>query len=169
LTRPAALVLALALAGCSTDAAAPEPPNLRAGVEALIVFARDPGDATWSELQLAEHVALGLGEMVRASKPADELRDPAAWTLNVDLFRGRAGTASALELIRGEAGRLSVTRGPHRHCAAPPVPPPAEAAGLTRFAIQPRDADGCLDWWTVDAFLDDEGRIRVVTLDLWEP
>jgi hypothetical protein len=72
-------------------------------------------------------------------------------------------------LIASEDGPLRLSSVPHPHCAAAPVPPPEEAAGLTRLWAQPRNPDGCLDWWTVDVFVDGAGRIRVVTLDLWEP
>lgn len=162
------LVLALTLAGCEVGADEKPPPD-RGAVAALVAFARAPSEATWRAVPLAPTVVLGLGDSVRARRAAEELRDPGAWTLNVDLFRGRAGTVSALELIRGEGGRLRTVVGPHDHCAAGPVPPPPEAAGLTRLSVQPREPDGCLDWWTVDVFLDADGAIRVVTLDLWEP
>jgi hypothetical protein len=169
-SRLLALALALALAGCDLGAGEPEPARPdRSAIDALVAFARDPGDATWRALPLASEVALGLGDTVRARRSASALRDPDGWVLNVDLFRARAGTASALELIDSEDGELRVLAGPHRHCAAAPVPPPPEAAGLSRIAVQPREPDGCLDWWTVDVFLDGEGKITVVTLDLWEP
>jgi hypothetical protein len=164
-----ALLLGVTLAGCGGGRddrpAQPEPQPL----DALIAFARAPSEATWTDVPLARTAALGLGDTVRARRSARELRDPAAWTLNVDLFRGRAGTASALELIASEDGPLRRGSGPHPHCAAGPVLPPHEAAELTRVWVQPREPDGCLDWWTVDLFLDDDGRIEVVTLDLWEP
>ena len=151
-------------AGCDGNDQETEP-----ALEALIAFARDPSDANWDELPLAASVGLGLGDTVRARRTAVELRRPAAWTLSVDGFRGRAGTASALELIAAEDGPLSTTSGPHPHCASPPVPAPPSLGELRRVAVQPGDADGCLDWWTVDAFVDARGRIVAVTLDLWEP
>jgi hypothetical protein len=36
-------------------------------------------------------------------------------------------------------------------------------------SITPADHASCLDWWAVDLFLDDSGRILGVNLDLWEP
>ena len=139
-------------------------------MDALIAFARAPSDTTWRDVPFAASVGLGLGPTLEATRSADELREPGAWTLAVDLFRARAGFASALELIASEDGRLQVLHGPHSHCASPaPVPAPPQVSGLRRVAVQPRDADGCLDWWTVDAFVDGKGRIRAVTLDLWEP
>ena len=114
-------------------------------------------------------VELGLGERLRGRRSRDALRNPAAWELSVDGFRARAGTASALELIASERGSLRVTEGPHPHCASEPMPPPPYVAGLTRIAVQPRDPESCLTWWTVDAFVSGDGKIRAVTFDVWEP
>ena len=163
------LGLALALAGCDVAADEPDAEPGRSAVDALVVFAQAPSDANLRALPLAPTVALGLADSIRARKPAEQLRDPDAWVLNVDGFRARAGTASALELIDGEDSPLQVLSGEHPHCSSPPVAPPPESSGLTRKAVQPRDPDSCLDWWTVDVFLDDAGMIRVVTFDLWEP
>ena len=165
--RRAALALvfvASVAAGCGGGGQETEP-----ALEALIAFARDPSEANWDRLPLAASVGLGLGGTVHARRSAVELRRPDAWTLSVDGFRGRAGTASALELIAAEDGPLRTTSGPHPHCASPPVSAPPFLAEFRRVAVQPADADGCLDWWTVDAFVDATGRIRAVTLDLWEP
>lgn len=41
--------------------------------------------------------------------------------------------------------------------------------GLRHLSIQPSDAASCLEWWTVNLFLNGGGLIAGVTLDLWEP
>jgi hypothetical protein len=138
-------------------------------MEGLIAFARSPGDTTWTAAPFAASVDLGLGDTLYSRRSARELREPAAWRLALELFRGRVGTYSALDLIAMEQGSLRVTHGPHRHCASPPVPPPPHVSTLERVVVQPRDPDGCLDWWTVDAFVDGDGKIRAITFDLWEP
>ena len=173
--RKAALVaLTVALAGCAGEESVeratrtPIDPQ-RAAMEAPIAFARAPSDGTWTAVPLAATVGLGLGDSLRRQRSAEDLRNPGAWLLNVDLFRGRAGTASALDLIAAEQGPLRITKGPHPHCASGPVPPPEEVADLDRVIVQPRAPDGCLDWWTVDAFVNADGEIEAVTLDLWEP
>ena len=158
-------LVALVLAGCSGD----DEPAGEEAIEALIAFAREPSEETWSDVPLASHVDLRRGEEVRARRSAEALRDPDAWTLSIHLFRARAGATSALELIAREEGELRTSFGPHRHCVSPPVPPPPQAAGLERVSVQPRAIESCLQWWTVDAFLDGDGRIRAVTLDLYEP
>ncbi|MBA2384277.1 MAG: hypothetical protein H0V68_06395 [Actinobacteria bacterium] len=138
-------------------------------MEALIAFARTQRDAAWADVPLAATVDLGLADTFYVRREARELREPGAWAVAVEPFRGRAGTYSALDLIAQEDGPLQVTHGPHPHCASPPVPAPAQMSPHRRVAVQPSDADGCLDWWTVDAFVDRRGKIRAVTLDLWEP
>jgi hypothetical protein len=172
LSRSAAYVLlAVLLAGCTwNEAETPSQTDTnQAAMEALIAFARAPSNSTWTAVPLADSVGLGLGGTLRARRSARDLREPETWLLSLDLFRARAGTSSALQLIASEEGQVRVTHGPHRHCAAPPIPPPPQVADLERVVVQPREPDGCLDWWTVDAFVDDDGKIRAVTLDLWEP
>jgi hypothetical protein len=36
-------------------------------------------------------------------------------------------------------------------------------------SVQPAAWSTCIIWWTVDAFVDANGEIAAVTLDLWEP
>ena len=163
------LVAVVVLAGCTGGGDDELPGPQSRPLASLVDFAREPTDSTWRKVPFADEVALGLGDSVRERRSPRELRDPTAWSLNIDLFRGYAGAGSALELIAKEDGPLRRGFGPHRHCAAAPVPPPPEATGLTRLWVQPREPDGCLDWWTVDVFVDGDGQIRVVTLDLWEP
>lgn len=125
-----------------------------------------------------EGVWLGLADRLLVRRSPEELADPQAWILDDEGFRGEGeqgfrgyvGPFSALDLL-SEAERVTVSIGPHRHCASPPVPPPEEMADLRRVSVQPRfeEAYSCLDWWTVDLFVTADGEIAAVTLDLWEP
>ena len=167
-------MLSVIVAGCAGDESVertiPTPVDpQRAAFNALIAFARAPSDGRWDAVPFAANVDLGFGDSLRTQRSAQELRNPGAWLFNLDLFRARAGITSALELISAEQGRLRVTEGPHPHCVSPPVPPPEEVAHLDRVAVQPRDTHSCLGWWTVDAFVNDAGKIEAVTFDLWEP
>lgn len=137
--------------------------------DSLIEFARSPNEKTWEAVPFAETVQLGLAGDLVVERSAEELRDPASWRLAVSLFRGRSATVSALELIATEQGMLRQSEGRHRHCVSPPVPPPASVARHRRIWVQPAAPDGCLDWWTVDAFVNEDGQIEAVTLDLFEP
>jgi hypothetical protein len=40
---------------------------------------------------------------------------------------------------------------------------------MRRLSIQPAGISSCLEWYAIDVFLDDDGRIGGVMLDLWEP
>jgi hypothetical protein len=163
---------ALRLADGDTEAGTSPPEASErdaAALRALVDFARSPSDSTWSALPLADRVELGLGsELARHASPG-QLRDPRAWTLDAQLFRGAAGPFSALDLLARGSGRLEYAVGPHPHCASPPRPPPAAVAALRRLSAQPRDRSSCLQWWTVDVFVTASGAIRAVTLDVWEP
>jgi len=71
-----------------------------------------------------------------------------------------------------QAGDLvATTVGPHTRCASPfPIPAPPELARFTRISLQPPEGiDSCLQWSAVDLFVDDDGVVHGVSLDLWEP
>ena len=161
------VLVAAVASGCRDEGEPRSSP--RTPIAALIAFARTPSDQSWKNLPLAQTVQLGLADDLVLERSAKQLRDPANWRLAPPLFRGRSATFSALELIAGGRGRLRKSEGRHRHCAAPAVPPPPSVARLRRIWVQPAAPDGCLEWWTVDAFVNADGRIEAVTLDLWEP
>jgi hypothetical protein len=100
------------------------------------------------------------------------MTDPQAWQLNAPdgNFRGYVGPFSALKLLIDDPDPR-VTVGPHEHCAAPPAPVPTELASAKQLSFTPvyENIHSCLEWWSVDLFVDSSGRIVAVTLDLWEP
>ena len=120
-------------------------------------------------IPFADLVRLGVGGELTEVRARAELADPAAWLVDVEGFRARVGPFSALELAaNAEATVVSV--GEHPHCAGPPVPPPPDVASHARVSVQPDvTGESCLQWWTVDLFVDASGQIEAVTLDLWEP
>lgn len=142
-------------------------------VAALLRFAEAPGPATAAAIPFADEVAIGLGPNVRRERASEDLADADAWAIEIatdggEHFRGVAGLLSPLPLLAG-AEDATVTVGDHPHCASPPVPPPEELAALRRVSIQPARWESCLQWWTVDLFITDDGRIAGITHDLWEP
>lgn len=154
-------------------------------IQDLVAFAVAPGPVTLRGVPLAPtDVRLGLGPTLIASLDLAGAADPTAWQLTMDPYsRAYTGTFSALETIRRHVegtvadtgpvrrpGALRVSVGEHPHCAAPPMPAPEGLAGMRRVSVQPdnRSITSCLDWFTVDLFLDG-ALIVAVTLDLWEP
>jgi hypothetical protein len=135
----------------------------------LVAFAREPSDETWASVPFADRVQLGLGDRLLKTRSAQALRDPAAWMLDVKLFRAGVGPFSSLEVLARNEGSLEYREGSYRRCASPSRPPPRPVSGLRRLSIQPREWVSCLQWFAVDVFVDESGDIRAVTLDLWEP
>lgn len=138
-------------------------------LDALVDFASDPSDETWSELQLADRVQLGLGDRLLERRSAASLRDSRTWELDNrgEPFRAGVGPFSALDVLEDE-GALEYGEGSYMRCASPPSRPPAEVAGLRRLSIRPRRWESCPQWFAVDVFVT-EDEIAAVTLDLWEP
>lgn len=140
----------------------------RALFDALVRFARSGDAADLHPVTFADEVALGLGlEPVVTRTPA-ELADPEKWLLDRRVFRDFVGPFSALEQLRRDV-EVAMTVGPHPHCAAPPMPPPAGLDDHRRLSIQPVAPSSCLQWWTVDLFLDADGRVEAITVDFFGP
>ncbi|MBA2615454.1 MAG: hypothetical protein H0U90_06700 [Actinobacteria bacterium] len=156
-----------------TTSRAPEPttPRDRAILRRLAELARRPSARTASAVPFAGRVHLGLGSHLLLERARAELSDPQAWLLRPPGgdFRAGVGPFSALELLGQSRGPLAFSLGPHRHCVSPPVPPPPRVASLRRVSVQPRRLESCLQWFTVDVFLTQRGRIAAVTQDLFEP
>lgn len=139
--------------------------------EAFVRFAHSPGASTLADLGPAPSgIRLGLASRLLTTLTVTSAADPASWRLDPgDYFRGSTGGFSALDLLKKAKGPLKFGIGPHAHCAGPPVPAPPIVAGLRDLSIQPNRMASCLDWFTVDLFVDAQHRLVAVTLDLWEP
>lgn len=155
-------------------------------VEGFVAFSLGSTDAAVSQLHLSPAgVHLGLGDEVLAYLPVATAADPAAWVIDEDVFRAYVGPFSALDVLsRGvtdtqgdddslatQKGELVVTVGEHPHCVSPAVPPPPAVEGMRRVSVQPAEGamGSCIDWFTVDFFVHDDGAVAAITLDLWEP
>lgn len=148
---------------------------------ALVALATTPDPETLAAVRFAPEVALGLGRRLETARPRDRLARSAGWSIDARSFRAHAGPFNALELVAAQAtdpplgparglAAFAVTIGTHPRCAGPPVPAPRGLEDLRRVSLQPATGtiDGCLEWFTVDLFVDHDG-IVAVTLDLWEP
>ncbi len=154
--------------GPPEESAVPSSPDETAIMDTLVTFAQDPSAESYAGIPFADEVALGLGPDIVRTVPAADLANPAAWVMDIDLFRARSGTTSIFNLFDADRPRRTVT-GEHLHCASPPVAAPTGLEGLIRISTQPLDATSCLEWFTVDLFVNADGEIEAVTLDLYEP
>ena len=133
---------------------------------ALVAFARALDGATVANIGFAEEVTLGLGDRLTYTVVADTLEDPDGWLLNVDEYDGYVGPFSALNLLRAP---FEVTVGPHARCVAPPTAAPEGMATYRQLSIQTTGATSCLEWWAVDLYLNPNGEIAALVLDLYGP
>ena len=153
-------------------------------IERLVVFALDPADASAQTLGLAQAgVRLGLADRLLVDLQVASAADPAAWEIDDPLFRAHTGPFSAPAMLAARiegtdrrpplpaGGALTVTVGEHPHCTSGPVPAPLGLESLRQVSVQPTDESmaSCLDWFTVDLFVADDGAVVAVTLDVWEP
>ena len=139
--------------------------------DAFVEFARTPSTDSFAALPMASVVSLGLGaDIDLPSVPAQSLVNPANWIIDRTTFRAYEGPFSALDLLSRVSVFNSLTDD-HPHCASPPVPAPDGFEDHGRIAIQPARTtiDSCLQWFTIDLFVDDSGQVEAITLDLWEP
>ncbi len=132
----------------------------------LVGFAA--GGSLDSEL-FAPRVLFGLGPVLTVPRLGSDLTDPDVWTLPAEQYAGYVGPFSALDSMAGSKG-YEVTVGPHTHCAGAARPAPTELAGSRRISIRPSEVGMCpMEWWAVDLFVDADGLVVGVVLDLYEP
>ncbi len=123
------------------------------------------GDGS-EQIPFAGRVDLGLGDRIYRTVTSDELTEAEAWVIDEEEFRAYSGPFSALGL---DAQRYVTTVGAHPRCAGPPVPAPDGLTDLRRVSMQNAEATSCLEWWTIDFFVDQNGEVVAVTLDLYGP
>jgi len=128
-------------------------------------FAR--GDIDAGEVAFAATVAISLGTDHTAT--VSDADDPDAWVIGAEEWNGYAGPFDVLGPLRREGGITITAVGPQPHCAGPPLETPESFTTMRRLSIQPAGISSCLEWYAIDVFLDDDGRIGGVMLDLWEP
>ena len=137
-------------------------------VALLVAYARARDGRTFAALPLAADVGLELDDQIPLPVPATRLSRPEAWVIDVNVFNGRVGPFSALDLLARDTP-TSLTVGPHSRCASPMTPTPAALAEYRRISVQPSGIDTCVLWWAVDVYVSRDGKITTVALDLWNP
>lgn len=135
---------------------------------AFVDFANG-GEGAFDDLRFADEVLLALGSEVYARRdPAVLFRRP-TWTVNAPYFEDYSGP---FNLLDGVPSPSEIVVGPHRRCAGPlSIPAPTELARHRRVAILPAEGsiESCMAWASVDVFVDAQGRIHGVALDLFGP
>lgn len=115
-------------------------------------------------------VDVWLGQGLATRIDSDALDDPASWTVPLDGAFGRDGDVSALDLLAG-ASTLQAVNQDHASCAGAIASRPPGLESDTRLAwvsvLEP--GQSCLDWFSVDLYLDDRGVVTAVQVYLWEP
>ncbi|MDX1449982.1 MAG: hypothetical protein R3246_13065, partial [Acidimicrobiia bacterium] len=112
------------------------------------------------DLPFAEQVTISLGTDHEATLSDD-------WTIDVEEWNGYAGPFDVLGPLRSEPGITFPAVGPVTHCAGPLLDVPWESA--RQLTIRPAGISSCLEWYAVSVFLNSNGEIDRVMLDLWEP
>lgn len=146
-----------------------EPTRAERNLGFLMADFASGGEGVYDELPLADDVLLALGSEVVARRQPTELFRRPAWVVNSSEFAGRDGPFNIVDLVPSP---LQVVVGPHARCAGlEAIPSPPELVAYTRIGILPLDGtvDSCLDWSAVDLYVDEEGLIRGLSLDLSEP
>lgn len=136
--------------------------------EALVELAWEPSSSTVERVPFAAQVELGLADELHREVERGALAEPDGWAIEAEVFRAYTGPFSALDLLAQDRPTQTLV-GEHPHCASPPVPPPPGFEDHRRVSIQPVDGSSCLEWWTVDLFIGDDGTVEAVTMDLYEP
>jgi len=169
--EPGSSVTLVVAAGANEGDAAAVTGRDRAVAEAFYKFAQSPSGGG----PMDTPVQVGLGDSIRKQIPngagPGETQDPHAWVLRMRYYAARTGPVSPLELLRQSKGDYVLSVGPHPPCLGLEVTPPEELRGSRQISIQPNpaDIDTCLDWWSVDLFVNDVGQVVGVTVTLSEP
>ncbi len=120
-------------------------------------------------MALADQVTLLLGaDGERQIRSRAELGDRAGWGFDATDAFGYVGPFNIIDVLAKETG-VQISSGPINHCAGPPLDWPTELDGLRQVNIEPVGIDTCLLWFGISLFLNGEGDIAAVALDLWEP
>jgi len=120
------------------------------------------------DLRLADVLLVGLGDQLIEERTPAQLTDAAGWVFTLEGFRERGGLFSALETLL-ESDDIEVVVGPHDLCGLPPQPISDRIEFASHLSLQPAGIDSCLQWFTVDLFLDDSGTVVAIILDLAVP
>lgn len=139
-------------------------------IHTIIEFARHPSDETFAAIPLAENVTLGLWDDHTRLVSAAALRDPAAWIMDADIWAAYVGPFDMLRSA-GRDESMQYRIGPHDHCAGPPLAAPGGFEFHTQISAEPAEltVQTCMQWSSLNVFVNDDNLIEGIFLDIWEP
>jgi hypothetical protein len=115
-------------------------------------------------------VSLGLGGRYVRTLDGDDRVDPQKWRLSLRGYAEASGTISALRLLLDNARDAHVSNRPPPPCAVHTDPGLRLTGGGRLVRIQPRlRATSCIEWWSVDLFVNDVGQVVGVNVNLGAP
>ena len=127
------------------------------------------GEGAFNDLPFADEVTLVFGSKAYARRDSAVLFQRLAWEISAADFADYSGPFNLIDFVPSPS---QVVVGPHARCAsAIPIPAPPELADYRRVGILPDEGsvDSCVNWSAIDLFVDDDGLIRGVGLDLVGP
>lgn len=148
---------------CGLDLASAEARPTKVA-ERFVDFANGTGTVS-----LAPMVDLHLGNVLVETRAAEDLGEARAWRLCVPYYAARTCPFSAVETVGDWPGALALTGAAAEHPCAHPGPPPREWAERRRVTITPDEGLSCVDYWAVELYLDDTGRITATNVVWAEP
>lgn len=136
-------------------------------VPRVVDFALDPSRANFAALQLLPSLEFGVDGRRIDHRPADALTDPTAWKVGdrktlSGAFAGPFNALTAIQRIRRAGGELTAGHGDLVRCGTTThIPHAPTLGGADRVTLQPGpDAiSSCVDWFAVDLYVDDHGRL----------
>lgn len=159
-----------------TTSSAPPPSWSRiaqARAEALVAMAQDPLPGLVSRVAFAPSVQVRVGQAVVVTVPREELANRDAWVLGdrTTEYAQRGGPFDVLDPLRSTPPADTTWGiGQHAGCSVPELP--ANLVPNTRRVwIQPKEGtiSSCIDWWSVDMWITDDGEVTAVSLELGAP
>jgi hypothetical protein len=114
-------------------------------------------------------VTLGLGDEVVRVENLSSLDRGASWLILRDHFNGYSGPFSARDYLATDPDTWAVTDEGQQFC---PWGRADDLPGFEkdrRLTIEPSKLTDCTQWWAVDVYVDNSGRVNALSLNLVEP
>lgn len=133
----------------------------------FLEFAAAPSAGTLAALDVAPTVEFGVDGRKVTERSAADLLDHHAWDVGntrttSGQFVGPFNALTAVQGIQHRGGGFSNSHGDVVRCGTTEhIPHAATLGAATRVSVQPDPSaiSSCVDWFSVDLYLDDQGRL----------